>query len=518
MQGTPRYFAREIWGYVARGSAYATDIWALGEIVFEILTKKPAFADSGLLRAYKTQEQFPVAMLTAAGTSQPGVDFVVSLMHPYPNYRATAESALSNVWLQPLLPWSPKSGTVINGSPQFPSSVAMSTEEFASWNTKPPSEGPEAFVDRVHPSLSQVEERWSAELDVLKSRSNDTESVALSPDSQMQASGSHDKTVLLSNPPNGALQRTLKHSNRVSSVAFSPDGRLLACTCYDDTVRLWDPVTGALQRTLKHSDTFSSVAFSPDGRLLACGCYDKSVRLWDPMTGELLQTLKGHSGPVWSVAFSPHGQLLASGSEDKTVRLWDPAKKARLWDRVTGSLYQTLKRHSGSVRSVAFSPDGRLLASASYDYEVRLWNTATGALDQTLGTYYDSAYYSVAFSPAGCMLASGFPMLASGSGNNSVQLWDTATGARHQTLEGPSHPLDVEPLNAVYSVAFSPDGQLLASGSYDHTVRLWNTATGALHQTLYGHSGSVESVAFSPNGRLLATGSDDNTVRLWEFQ
>ncbi|KAF7502642.1 hypothetical protein GJ744_005417 [Endocarpon pusillum] len=120
------------------------------------------------------------------------------------------------------------------------------------------------------------------------------------------------------------LQTLEGHSDWVTSVAFSPNGQLLASGSDDKTIKLWDPTTGELRQTLKgHNGCVQSVTFSPNSRLLASSSDDRTIKLWDPITDELCQTLKGHNGRAQSVAFSPNGQLLASSSIDKTIKLWD---------------------------------------------------------------------------------------------------------------------------------------------------------------------------------------------------
>ncbi|KAJ6023890.1 hypothetical protein N7540_004687 [Penicillium herquei] len=201
------------------------------------------------------------------------------------------------------------------------------------------------------------------------------------------------------------------------------------------------------------------------------------------------QTLEGHSDWVRSVAFSADGRLLASGSSDHDIKLWETA---------TGALQQTVN-DSDEVLSVAFSPDGLLLASGSVDKSVRIWETATGKLQQTLS--HHDAVFTVVFSPNG-------RLVGSGSSDATVYLWGIATGTLYHRLEG--H------LSSVNSVAFSPDGRILASGSSDSTIKVWDVITGELQQTLEGHSSGIESIAFSPNGKLLASASHDKTFKLWK--
>jgi WD40 repeat protein len=204
----------------------------------------------------------------------------------------------------------------------------------------------------------------------------------------------------------------------------------------------------------------------------------------------LYKTLTGHSHLVTSVVYSPDGRYLASGSYDDTIKIWEVA---------TGKQLRTLPGHSDSVRSVVYSPDGRYLASGSDDGTIKIWEVATGKELRTL-TGHSNGVTSVAYSPDG-------RYLASGSWDDTIKIWEVATGKELRTLTG--H------YGEVYSVAYSPDGRYLASGSGDNTIKIWEVATGKELRTLTGHSSGVLSVVYSPDGRYLASGSWDNTIKIW---
>ncbi len=349
---------------------------------------------------------------------------------------------------------------------------------------------------------------WAVEtgqcLRVLRSHTSWLRSVAFSPDSRQLASGGEDKIVRLWDVETGSLLCELAtHIRLVRSVAFSPDGKTLASGSDDRTIQLWDLATRTLVGTLKqHLQGVRSVAFSPDGKTLASGSSDRMIRLWDLASGECVRSLEGHRGWVWSVTFSPDGKYLASGSEDQTVRIWSLESQQEANPSPARPQSQMLSGHTSWVRSVAFSPDGRLLASGSDDQTVKLWDVNSAQRIRTLKGYA-RGIRSVAFSPDG-------QTLASGSEDQRVRIWDIANEQCLRSLDQHSE--------RVWSVAFSPDGQTLASGSEDQTIRLWQVNTGSCLKILSGHSDGIHSVAFTPDGLKLASGSSDYSVQLWNVE
>ena len=341
----------------------------------------------------------------------------------------------------------------------------------------------------------------------LTEHTGDIEGLAFSPDGKtLASSGSGDGTIRFWDVRTGNEKYAVTgHTDYVYSVAFNPDGKFVASGYSDGTIRFWDTGTGLYLKTLKGSNNDASgLVFTPDGKTLAC-TDSLNIRLQDARTGEEKMLLTGHTWGIHSMALSPDGDILASGSEDMTIRLWD---------MYTGEHKKTLNGHEHRVYSVAFSPDGKTLASGSDDNTIRLWSVDTGETKRILtghagefegvdnGPSSVEGVKSVAFSPDG-------KTLASGGGDNVIHLWDVETGKSKMTLIGHTH--------WVFSLAFSPDGKTLASGSVDSDIRLWDPHTGQHKKTLTGHSAWIRSIAFSPDGKTLASGSDDGSVLLWKI-
>ena len=327
--------------------------------------------------------------------------------------------------------------------------------------------------------------RSGVTLKLLTGHTDSVLTVAFSPGGHTLASGGSDGTVRGWNVRSGTLFETITgHGGSVRSVRFSPDGSTLASAGEDKLIRLWDVWNADLKRTLVgHSEPVHTVAFSPDGLTIASGSRDGAIMLWDVRSGNKLHTLEGHEEPVSSVAFSPDGRTLAStgrpyGVNPRLSRFGE----LKLWDTHTGEQVRTLEGHLHTVGSVAFSPDGDVLASGGgwYDDTVRFWDTRTGEEVRILEGH--TGVDSIAFSPYGVKLAT--------ASSGSVRLWDTRTWEQLRTL-----------VHTVGNFAFSPDGKTLAVDGAE-AIEIWDAHSREKLRTLFGLSGRV--LAFSPNGTTLA--------------
>ncbi len=301
--------------------------------------------------------------------------------------------------------------------------------------------------------------------------------------------------------PEGAKMRLGKGT--ANEIAYSPDGTKLAVA---SGIGIWiyDAQTGE-ELDLFPANRFEvrNIAFSPDGSMLASDSFDstinywsienRTVRLWDVKSRRQIRTFTGHLWPITCLAFSPDGKTIASGSVGTTVRVWDVASGRqlhRLWE--IGS----------QITSVVFSPDGKTLAaSGARDKFFRLWDVETGGFEQTQRFEgHTEGVSSLAFHPDG-------QLIASGSSDNTFRLWDVETGRQRRSF--------TKHADSVYAVTFSPDGKTLASGGRDNNIWLTNVFNGTSRGLLSGHTDSIRTVVFGQDSYTLASRSSDGTIHLW---
>ncbi|NQV34271.1 MAG: TIR domain-containing protein [Phycisphaeraceae bacterium] len=310
---------------------------------------------------------------------------------------------------------------------------------------------------------------------------------SFSPDGKRVVTAANDDSAQVWDTESGQRLLSLRgHTGRVHTAEFGPDGHSIVTSSWDTLAKVWDAGQLAVH-VMPPKRRASSATFSPDGARLAVG--GQRAEIWEAKTGKVIRSIDAH--PEWgvrSVAFSPDGKRLVTASEDRTCKVLDVA---------TGAELTTFRGHDARVMSASFSHDGRRVVSAALDHTAQVWDAATGAMAITLKSPNGQVSFA-SFSPDGKQI-----VVAAGL---SVGIWDVATGELQvqmpDQLTGPGH------------VVFHPDGQRVASTN-GNAVNLWEISSQKLITSFVGHQAQVNRVALNSDGTLLVTSSNDGTVRLW---
>jgi hypothetical protein len=284
----------------------------------------------------------------------------------------------------------------------------------------------------------------------------------------------------------------------ISFATFSPDNRQVL-SCANKTAWVWDADTGKLTASLLHSDKIIKSAFSPDGSCIVTTCNDGPVRLWDPHSGTVIVTLASGE-KVRAAAFSPDSTQIFTGSVDGTLRLWDRRTAKLVWSTARPSEQASAAE---TIVCSEFSPDGRAIATA-FDSCVEIWDANTGARLSILSGH-TKVVGGIAFSQDG-------RLLATTSADWTARIWSTEHGDELFVLRAR------ESWQSINTAAFSQNSRRLAIGGGDMTACIWDIATGTMNNVMRGHQGAINTVAFSSDGRRLLTGSADNTSRIWDTE
>src|SRR5919199_425449 len=362
---------------------------------------------------------------------------------------------------------------------------------------------------RFAPPSNLPIQNWRC-VDTLKGHTQSIRSLAITPDGEILASGSDDKTIKIWQLATGQELCTLRgHSKAVCAIAISPDGEILASGSEDKTIKLWQLSKGMQIGTLTLGNWFSkdsgcvySVAMSPQEQMLASLDNSGTVKLWNLKTGQEIRRLQGDTSWINAIAISPTGQTLVTASGDSI----------QLWNLRTGRQFRILSGHKSWVRTVTFSPDGQTLASGSDDATIKLWHLKSGQELCTLRGHLRSIY-SVAFSPIYQL----FPDTDVSQVGRSSGDYPPQAALEQVTYSAGERKASAAPSTKPFAKTQELQvRQILGSTSDDQTIKLWDTSTGQELCTLSGHASWVHAIAFSPDGQTLVSAGGDSMIYIWQ--
>jgi WD40 repeat protein len=383
-------------------------------------------------------------------------------------------------------------------------------------------DGKKIAVSYEDPTVRIYDVETGKIVQLLAGHSANVRTATFSADGQYIVTASYDNTARVWQADTGKLYMTLYgHSNTVAQAVFSPDGQYILTGSYDGTIKIWNARLESSRLSYfdpKNSGAVYSAALSPNDKLLVTTQADNTAKIWDAQTRQLQQTLKGHRDRVNAASFSPDAKMVATASDDGTVKVWNSANGQLIRTLVvnqpqdtnkisvnssTGKSEVTTTYSIGGVNAVAFSADGKYLATGSDDGLAKIWDANTGQLLQTLSGH-SQQINSVAFSPTDKQI------LLTASNDNTARLWDISTGKAGPVLTG--HTYNVN------SAAFSADGKSIVTASQDKLVKIWDSTTGQLLKTLPIYPYAINDAVFSHDGAYILVVSNQIIADVWNVQ